>query len=673
MVPPSQSQDRPSRRRKYKYKTYHTRHSSHRNSENNIRNNSNYNSPNRYYSNYNESRYNKNMSSSTPIVSPSFQRVCDVSNPNIIASQVEKSSGSTHNSPNNYNITSLKQSRYQPHLSNPVVASPISTNNINNKKTKKSEGKLHKSRYDPTPIITSLKTYNCNQYYLPTQWRANKPRNNKFNEFHYNTFTPYKRKRKHSGSRRLSKHYYTSHSSITQSYIKPQAKMHHLPTHQHIELDYSDVVPTPRRLSNNSDNASLEPHTIASVDITHTPLSPTSENEKFTSSKENSVSSEDREVELLEELSDDENETIYFKLKPQLTDYNHISDPYLLKTNLSDFNVENISQPYPKNGPCYSKCIFPLNRLENELWNLKLKLKQREVEKPKYLLAQPFTSLSQYSSYYLNLTKKTQFRKCTNVLVALKYFIIRNELNFRKKYREDKILWNRQCEQSKLVSESLRAHLNMPIIEHKSKPHLPSNDSFDSNHLTRADYVNDDELDEIMCEIDPGYKYNKQAAHIPSMISNPLERNDVHFANVNNLFTNKNQWASRLVSDKIDTFSKHEHDLFIKGYLRFPKRFGKISHFMGGLRTSEDCVLHYYRTKSTVNYKNLIKQRNMSRTKSRAKSFKKLDTSIDEEDSSDGAYLLDSDAFLEEEAVEEEDEENMEEEEVLEDSSNSDY
>lgn len=177
-----------------------------------------------------------------------------------------------------------------------------------------------------------------------------------------------------------------------------------------------------------------------------------------------------------------------------------------------------------------------------------------------------------------------------------------------------------------------------------------------------------------MCQIDPGYRFNKQAARIPTMITDTIKRRDIRFVDVNNLITDKDEWAMRLITDKIDTFTKEEHDSFIKGYLRFPKKFGKISDYMGKLRSPEECVLHYYRTKKIVDYKALIKKRNMDRIKSRFKSVKKNQSNINTEETSDGAYLLDIEPMVdedilertyEEEMEEDEDEEIMEEEDSL--------
>lgn len=670
MVHPSQSTDRPFRNRPYKYHNYHNRNKPYNT------NNTTYNGQDQSHSRYNVSRYNNDISrynnvatdNKKPVVSPTFQRANNVSN----AKSYEIFN---YNNPNRYNKSARSthtstplQTRYQPHVYTPPPVTPgANPNHHNNNMTTNGSGNFHKSRYDPTIKVVPAKT----SYHSPNQWRKSRFQDTSFNETYHNTFPPYRetKKQKHSNP------YRNSQSSITQSYIRPQAKIRNVYSHNNIQTDYGSIVPTPRRLSNYSNNVSLEPDTITSIDTTNTPLSPASENEKNLSNKDTNTSVEYKHSEDLDETSDNDVDTetlnlnLNFNSQSQLHDYTHINDPQFLKTNISELIIDKRLDYYPQDCPTYSAYIFPMNKIQTKLWNLKYKLKNKEVERPKYMQDHPFTSLSQYPSYSKVINNIQAFQSCLNLLTGLKHIIIKNKLYYRKKYNEDKIIWNKQCEISKHEDEKAKAKVDLPTIENKTNSSIDPTDSFDSSRLNRRDYVNDDELDSILCEIDPGYKFNKQAARIPCMIPNPLQRNQVQFVNVNNLYTDKNKWALRLLSDKIDTFTKHEHDLFCTGYLRFPKIFDKISHYMGGLRTPEDCVLHYYKTKKTVNYKKLIKERNMRRINRSIKSAKKIDTVNYSKDTTDTAYSSGTDSIEEEE---EEEEQDMEEDGNLDDSAGSD-
>lgn len=109
-------------------------------------------------------------------------------------------------------------------------------------------------------------------------------------------------------------------------------------------------------------------------------------------------------------------------------------------------------------------------------------------------------------------------------------------------------------------------------------------------------------------EEDPIIKASKVAAKIPDLILDPVERDVVKFMDSNNLVTDHDEWTKRVKTDFINNFSEQEQVLFCEAFCRYPKRFGAISRFMGGLRTVNECVIHYYITKKDVNYKYLVAQ-----------------------------------------------------------------
>lgn len=106
----------------------------------------------------------------------------------------------------------------------------------------------------------------------------------------------------------------------------------------------------------------------------------------------------------------------------------------------------------------------------------------------------------------------------------------------------------------------------------------------------------------------PIAKAKRVAATIPDLIVDPVMRDSFMFMDSNNFVFDKQKWADRVNTDFVDTFTEKEHDLFCEAYCQYPKKFGQVSQAMGGLRLSQECVLHYYMTKKAVNYKLLLSQ-----------------------------------------------------------------
>lgn len=122
---------------------------------------------------------------------------------------------------------------------------------------------------------------------------------------------------------------------------------------------------------------------------------------------------------------------------------------------------------------------------------------------------------------------------------------------------------------------------------------------------------------------DPVAKAQRVAATVPDFILDPIQRNDVKFYDSNNIVRDKVKWSQRVHTDFRDTFSYEEHELFCEGFCITPKRFGAISRYVGGLRTPEECVLHYYLTKKAVNYKLMVNQFKKKNSKKSSSSRRK--------------------------------------------------
>lgn len=302
--------------------------------------------------------------------------------------------------------------------------------------------------------------------------------------------------------------------------------------------------------------------------------------------------------------------------------YEYISDPAFLRTDVSKLIIRDTSAPFSVKFPAQEKCIFPLNRVETKLWELKCQDRLYRISNQKYLLKNPIKSFKEYPFFKKNVTNQRNVYgpRLLKFLGATKKFERMHILSLNKLYESFKESWEKDCAQMEEVNSEVRKNEieyrkkeDEKRIEREEQEKNQEEHSSSSRRRNRADFVDDTEMESVLLQIDPDYKHVQAAANIPDLQLSSLTRHSRKFKNVNNLTTDKDQWASRLLMDGIDNFSEHEHELFLEGYLTHPKKFGKISHHMGGLRTPEECVLHYYRTKRTVDYKELLIQKNKKR------------------------------------------------------------
>ena len=326
---------------------------------------------------------------------------------------------------------------------------------------------------------------------------------------------------------------------------------------------------------------------------------------------------------------------------PSETDYEYICDSKLLRPShatLQSYVDTKISLPEPLEP--LQECIFPMKETELKLWILKNQTRSKIIHDQKYILKTPISNLKEYPFMTSNYKRYIFSVRpiLIHTLLAMKKKQLLKSLIIKEKANELKLKWE---EENKGLYE-ISAELRKKEIEYKkaqdeknkeydqdnkysnNSTQLPDlSDTSSNRRRNRADFVDDTEMENVLLQIDPEYKHFQAAAIIPPLQLNHIERDFIKFQNVNNLVTDKDKWASRLLLDKGDNFSENEHVLFIEGYLMFPKKFGKISHHMGGLRTPEECVLHYYRTKKKVNYKELLLQKSKKRKEYIAKRRKK--------------------------------------------------
>lgn len=356
--------------------------------------------------------------------------------------------------------------------------------------------------------------------------------------------------------------------------------------------------------------------------------------------------------ELKELLKDDlekqkfEEEPIFHKEPSKIYgDYEFIYEPELLKTDLQKLSIQEPNVGYSIPIKPLDKCIFPLSKAETRLWELKNQPREKIIEKQRYLLRRPIKSVSSYPFIQQNLLIHRQAVRpllCRKIAAVKRYEYLR-KLQLKKQFSDLQANWVKNCELIDEMSKKMRKEelerkrqeeLEEQEREMNERKQSERNSSIggSSRRRNRADFVDDAEIENVLLQIDPDYKHHQQAADIPAMIINPVERYALKLKNVNNLITNKHLWASRILRDGVDTFTQNEHELFVEGYLTYPKKFGKISQFMGGLRSPEECVLHYYKTKNTVGYKKLLNDKNKKRQKgATAKRRKKKERSSEVE------------------------------------------
>ncbi|CAB4253294.1 similar to Saccharomyces cerevisiae YCR033W SNT1 Subunit of the Set3C deacetylase complex that interacts directly with the Set3C subunit, Sif2p [Maudiozyma barnettii] len=321
--------------------------------------------------------------------------------------------------------------------------------------------------------------------------------------------------------------------------------------------------------------------------------------------------------------------------------YEYVSDPSMLKTDMKQLNIVDTSGPFKVQFPEQKSCIFPLNRVETKFWELKNRDRSYRISKQKYLLKRPIRTLKEFPFFKVNVERyKDVIRaRLQSIGKSVDKYNRRHLLSLKNDYNGFKNLWERDCKSMEEVNTKVRKNElefkqkqdEEKIEKDKEEKRLDDQNANSSRRRNRADFVDDTEMESVLLQIDPDYKHVQAAATIPELELDSVNRFAIKFKDVNNLSTDKDKWASRLLTDGIDNFSEHEHELFLEGYLSHPKKFGKISHHMGSLRTPEDCVLHYYRTKRKVDYKQLLLQKNKRRkssaaTKRRKKKEKVLDS-----------------------------------------------
>lgn len=274
-------------------------------------------------------------------------------------------------------------------------------------------------------------------------------------------------------------------------------------------------------------------------------------------------------------------------------------------------------------------CIFPMKQVEYRVWDLKHHSKKLRRKNLKYLNKNKLKSLKQY-----NFLDKNQliFKQATAYVLFSNLKNISSILESKKKILTDRYVYsNYLWKKDVAFYEKQLAKVYESGKENKAKIEEPKTNKPTTSRRSRhhGDSVRTEaEFMEILASLeqererDPLVRAQYGAAIIPDQIMDPVEKfAKMRMMDSNNLVKDKNEWAKHMYTDIIDNFTPAEHSKFCELYLLHPKKFGRISHDMGGLRTAEECVLHYYKTKkTTTNYKIMIQNKNK---KSKRKNLKK--------------------------------------------------
>ncbi|KAK9372731.1 uncharacterized protein V1513DRAFT_224397 [Lipomyces chichibuensis] len=253
-------------------------------------------------------------------------------------------------------------------------------------------------------------------------------------------------------------------------------------------------------------------------------------------------------------------------------------------------------------------------KLNNEM------IHAQEAADMKYKLESPAKSISDYDFYSLN---ESSFKVMRHVI--MRQLQARRKQEYEKsrqlqiEYKElyDKWLISCRALDEEIAASSAKSKAR-ELTRSSSTDGNFDDDDDEAGVFRRpgrghhnADTVRSEaEFMEVLASLewedsrDPKNRAKLTSARIPNMIVDEDERNTV-YADSNNIVKNPNIPLRRLSTDGVDVFTEEEHRLFCEGYKLRPKQFGFIANHMGMIRTFEECVLHYYRTKKTVDYKTM--------------------------------------------------------------------
>ncbi|CCK69330.1 uncharacterized protein KNAG_0C02190 [Huiozyma naganishii CBS 8797] len=189
------------------------------------------------------------------------------------------------------------------------------------------------------------------------------------------------------------------------------------------------------------------------------------------------------------------------------TNYEYVSDPSLLRTNIKKLLAAPRIVGFE--ATCFppTTCIFPLGRVETKLMELKAMMKTNQVVRPKYPRKKTIKRLKDYPFFKCNArgtTRQNDVLKVSMILKLLqKDFLVK--LQQREKETEGaRSKWFQMCERNDKISEKIRHRIYKPRAAILRDTKINNSRSLPSpTKISRADYVDDAELEDVLLEIDP--------------------------------------------------------------------------------------------------------------------------------------------------------------------------
>jgi hypothetical protein len=287
---------------------------------------------------------------------------------------------------------------------------------------------------------------------------------------------------------------------------------------------------------------------------------------------------------------------------------------------------------------------FPLNRMEQALYDVKIIPIDDRQKEMKYLRRSPggkaFKELVRRNNRWFEKSKQellSQVEAHEAKVEAEKRHLTNEYFDIRKSWLKFCADTDREVSERTLESRGGESRTTNPTTPHLPQPPPSSTES--SNNFTAVTTANNNtsttndrnsrrsramagdtvrseaEFLEILANLeresarDPTMRANLTSAVIPGMIIDSVEREKYRFKDTNTFVVDKSVPYQRLIADAVDPFTPEEHEAFCEAYALYPKQFGKIARVMSKGRTYNECVLHYYQTKKTVDYKGLVASR----------------------------------------------------------------
>lgn len=266
--------------------------------------------------------------------------------------------------------------------------------------------------------------------------------------------------------------------------------------------------------------------------------------------------------------------------------------------------------------------VFPLNRLEQAIYDIQQLPHDEFVKDMKYLTTNHIKSLKEYAFYARNIRiNNTIVRPVLQDSLSRHNRKLFNEGKvFKSQFENIKSAWLRFCDSMdessmpKPTTSSLMAAVQLQRDSSSSGSGRRGRNHGDSVR-SEAEFL------EILANFeresarDPEARAKLTSAQIPKLIFDPIVRDEIKYMDSNNFIEDKSIPYQRLITDNINDFTPEEHDAFCEAYTLYPKQFGKIAKTMGCGRTFHDCVLHYYQTKKHVDYKAMLLNKNRRTTR----------------------------------------------------------